>query len=265
MSHECHEQRAFRIIPNRHVFTQTIHQQRFEKLGENRFVRNAHIPLCGIPLLANPMLKPMTSHSLFVTLMTMGLIGGGCTSSLRAQTDSSATSPVDAQWWRGLFRSQGNASTPAATDASAKTLPPTSVGLDSDSIEGSGSSPEFPVLGTSPWRPVDSPGTLEWVMSRDIATLDSIDRSSPAMMQGYRIQIYFGTLAEARSVRASFRRDHADVACQLVPVTPNYAVTVGNYRDKWEAMRDLHAHQMMETYPQALVVPSEIDLPSLHP
>ncbi|MDA0729860.1 MAG: hypothetical protein O3B70_03910 [Bacteroidetes bacterium] len=206
----------------------------------------------------------MTSHSLFVTLMTIGLIGGGCSSSLQAQTDSTATSPTDAQWWRSLFRSQGDDSTPCATDASAKPHPQTSTSVDSDSTEGSATSPEAPVLDATPWRPVHSPGTLEWVMPQAVATLDSIDRSSPAVMQGYRIQIYFGSLPEARSVRASFRRDHVDFACQLVPVTPNYAVTVGNYRDKWEAMRDLQNHGIMDTYPQALVVPSEIDLPSIH-
>jgi hypothetical protein len=46
-------------------------------------------------------------------------------------------------------------------------------------------------------------------------------------------------------------------------LSPNYAVTVGNYRDKWEAQRALERERFADTWEYSLVIPSEIDLPSL--
>ena len=80
--------------------------------------------------------------------------------------------------------------------------------------------------------------------------------------KGHRIQIYFGNLQEARSIRAKFRRNHPDTPCQLMPIDPNYAVTVGNYRDVWSARRALE-EGTVGAWKHALVIPSKIDLPAL--
>ena len=69
-------------------------------------------------------------------------------------------------------------------------------------------------------------------------------------------------MQEARSIRAQFRRDHPDTPCQLMPIDPNYAVTVGNYRDVWSARRALEEGTVGQ-WKHALVIPSDIDLPAL--
>ena len=91
-------------------------------------------------------------------------------------------------------------------------------------------------------------------MPDTLAVLDSLDKTDPRPLKGYRIQIYFGDLQGARSVRASFRRDHPDVPCQLMPISPNYAVTVGDYRDLWSAKRALRDNEVGR-WGNALVVP----------
>ena len=103
-------------------------------------------------------------------------------------------------------------------------------------------------------------GSVTWVMDSRILALDSRGKSEAKPIQGYRIQIYFGSLSEARAVRASFRKDFPGVACQLLPISPNYAVTVGNFRNQWEARRALDSGEVGQ-WTNALVIPSEIDFP----
>ena len=100
------------------------------------------------------------------------------------------------------------------------------------------------------------------VMPDTLKVLDSLDKANPRPVQGHRIQIYFGNLQEARSIRAEFRRNHPDTPCQLMPIDPNYAVTVGNYRDVWSARRALE-EGTVGAWKHALVIPSKIDLPAL--
>ena len=99
-------------------------------------------------------------------------------------------------------------------------------------------------------------------MPDTLRTLDSLDKADPKPLQGYRIQIYFGDLQEARAIRAAFRRDHPREACLLMPIAPNYAVTVGNYRDMWSAQRALRDGDVGD-WRHALVIPSPINLPVL--
>ena len=102
-----------------------------------------------------------------------------------------------------------------------------------------------------------------WSHARQLAkVLDSLDKANPALFKGYRIQIYFGNLQEARSIRAQFRRDHPDTPCQLMPIDPNYAVTVGNYRDVERPSAPLEEGTVGQ-WKHALVIPSDIDLPAL--
>lgn len=170
-----------------------------------------------------------------------------------AQND---TIPEAESWWKGLFRV-------------AETPP-----CHPDTAESGATSTTDPV---GPWRPVTPagqdigrpsvgtefpPSTMEWVLPEGLAALDSMDKANPPALQGYRIQIYFGDLQEARGVRATFRRDYPDVECQLLPIPPNYAVTVGNFRDVWNAQRALRDEEV-GAWKHAIVVPSPIDLPPL--
>ncbi len=99
-------------------------------------------------------------------------------------------------------------------------------------------------------------------MPDTLKSLDSLAKLEPTLLQGFRVQIYFGNLQEARAVRAAFNRAYPDMASHLHPIDPNYAVTVGNFRDSWSAQRAVQSGSFGE-WENALVIPSEIDLPDL--
>lgn len=106
------------------------------------------------------------------------------------------------------------------------------------------------------------PCEFEWNLPPAIAKIDSLSKVQPNPLQGFRVQIYFGDLQQARAIRAGFRRDHPGADCQLMAIDPNYAVTVGNYRDRWTAEKALR-DDILVNWPRALVVPCEIDFPRL--
>ena len=246
-SQECHEQWAFRIVPG--VWTSrpglpqvvkktlTVVRTSPEKpkrcaniFGPNMFLRSSHF--------------------------TAFLAGFLALSSCHAQTDSIATSS-DGQWWKGLFRAEEGSDMRHGDKSSS---PATVGGAEVDSLH---------VLESSFWGsgsplPSEKPQGVAWTWSLPdtLHVLDSLDKADPSPLQGWRIQIYFGNLQDARAVRAAFRKDHPQVACQLMPIAPNYAVTVGNYRDTWAAQRALRDGEIGR-WNNPLVIQSPIDLPPL--
>jgi len=123
------------------------------------------------------------------------------------------------------------------------------------------------VLDSTTWQAQvapEKPSAVEatWNMPDTLRSLDSLAKLNPAPLPGFRVQIYFGDLQEARAVRAAFNRACPDVASHLHPIDPNYAVTVGNFRDAWSAQRAVQSGAL-GTWDNVLVIPSEIDLPAL--
>jgi hypothetical protein len=78
-------------------------------------------------------------------------------------------------------------------------------------------------------------------------------------LKGYRVQIHFGDLESAREVRAKCRRQLAGEKVYLESIAPNYTVSVGNYRDRWEAEFELG--ELKKRYPNSLIVPTDIETP----
>lgn len=212
-------------------------------------------PLLPIPLLANFNAPPMTARLRLAPFVLGWAMLAPWAS--HAQTDSTQTAP-DA-WWKGLFRpAQEVARAPASPKGQpANTSPDSASGAAETAVDSASMA-----WAGAPGEP-RPPGSVTWHVPEGVAALDSLSKAHPSPLQGYRIQIYFGTLNEARAVRAAFRRDHPQTACQLLPLSPNYAVTVGNYRDKWEAQRALEREGFADTWEYSLVIPSEIDLPAL--
>ena len=183
---------------------------------------------------------PSSLSSLFTTLWTATLV---LAFGLVAQGQSDSTNTSD-MWWKGLFRAPISQETnPMLADSSAGT---SSMLMDTHKV-----------------NLTRLPAQIVWGIPAEIASLDSAAKADPKPLQGFRIQIYFGELQEARSTRAAFRRNHPDIPVQLLPIAPNYAVTVGNYRDLWSARKALQ-DQEVGSWPNALVIPSPIDLPPLN-
>tara|TARA_Y100000991_G_scaffold207901_1_gene186405 strand:- start:1315 stop:1893 length:579 start_codon:yes stop_codon:yes gene_type:complete len=170
-----------------------------------------------------------------------------------AQTDTTTT---DSGWWKGLFRPTEEAPSAAPQESVGTPTVEPAAEIPSDTRSAMEASLALSIVRSA------QPATFNWSLPTGLATLDSLDKADPKPLQGYRIQIYFGDLQEARAVRAAFRRDHPEEACQLMPITPNYAVTVGNYRDMWSAQRALRDGHV-GSWKHALVIPSAINLPAL--
>lgn len=168
-----------------------------------------------------------------------------------AQTDSLSTE--ESTWWRSLFRAKTVEAVEAAAPAeAATTLPP---------------APAADTVGNA-LAPVELPGNeaavvpATWRLQADarLHALDSAWRAAPQPMEGYRIQLMTGTLQACRRER-SLLRGTADHAVYLVPLSLDYQVLLGDFRDSWSAQRE--RDQWVEAYPGAIVVPGPIALPTL--
>ena len=98
-------------------------------------------------------------------------------------------------------------------------------------------------------------------MDSAITSLYLESANQEPVINGFRIQIYFGDLESARAVRAKCRKSLDHNRIYLESITPNYSVAVGDYRDRWEA--EIALSEYVKKYRDALIIPSEIKLPEL--
>jgi hypothetical protein len=81
-------------------------------------------------------------------------------------------------------------------------------------------------------------------------------------IDGYRVQIYFGSLRQkASEIRQDFSSKHADIPSYLTYLAPNFKVRVGDFRTRLEAQGFLKSIEGQ--YPTSFIVQDEIKLPSL--
>lgn len=166
----------------------------------------------------------------------------------------------DAPWWKRLFRKETveemeqEGDSPAVPEAAE--VPADSVMIDGGAEELSRTdSVDAPVL-----RRV-LPGEITMALPEGIGRLDSLYMEHPPALMGYRVQVYFGRLQDARDQRAEYIRSDLDYPSYLIQNPPNFAVQLGDFRTRleaWRAMQDLK-----ELYPASIVVPAEIEWPSL--
>ena len=106
-------------------------------------------------------------------------------------------------------------------------------------------------------------GSGDFVLNMDssITYLYFESANQEPVINGFRIQIYFGDLESARAIRAKCRKSLDHNRIYLESITPNYSVAVGDYRDRWEA--EIALSEYVKKYRDALIIPSEIKLPEL--
>ena len=94
-----------------------------------------------------------------------------------------------------------------------------------------------------------------------ILSLDSAWHSVDHVLRGYRVQIFSGSLQAAREVRAKARNAQKAWPVYLSSMPPNYRVTLGDFRTKWEAQQAQDA--WTDEFPMSIVIPMDIKLPAL--
>lgn len=104
-------------------------------------------------------------------------------------------------------------------------------------------------------------GVFKIKMNSAITSLYNESADQDPVINGFRIQIYFGDLESARAVRAKCRKSMDHSRIYLESITPNYSVAIGDYRDRWEA--EIALAKYKKAYRDALIIPAEIALPDL--
>ncbi|MCC6601391.1 MAG: SPOR domain-containing protein [Crocinitomicaceae bacterium] len=107
---------------------------------------------------------------------------------------------------------------------------------------------------------VNSLGKIEVFSSEAIDSLERYDRGKRET-KGFRIQIYLGDFAGAKSTRAKFISSGGELNAYPVQLAPNYAVRVGDFRTLLEAHKYLVG--IKKNYPSAFVVEDKIQSPKL--
>ena len=188
--------------------------------------------------------------SFCVSLLTAVFCMGGMADSACAQGD--------AGWWKGLFK--GTQKSMCDSTASVEPQPAAAgvliwEGPTADNPDAS-SAPEPTAIKEE--RPV---GSVVEQYDERIASLDSAWHAQEHALRGFRVQIFSGSLQTAREVRAKARKNNGEWPVYLSSMPPNYRVTIGDFRTRWEAQKTKDA--WINAFPMAIVIPMDINLPVL--
>ena len=77
-------------------------------------------------------------------------------------------------------------------------------------------------------------------------------------LQGYKIQIYYGSEKECYEVKDEFSSLFPNIATSIIFSTPQWKLQIGNYRTRLEA--DHAMVNIKKEYPAAIVLASEIEI-----
>ena len=100
--------------------------------------------------------------------------------------------------------------------------------------------------------------TLTW--DPRMAELDSAWKEKEHPLMWYRVQLFSGNLQQAREFRSRARKK-TELPLYLSSMPPNYRITLGDFRSKWDAQNE--KQQWLEMFPLSIVIPMEIELPGL--
>ena len=164
-------------------------------------------------------------------------------------------------WWKSIFQGAGQTEIEKEqSDANQEDSIAAPAALDSS--ESMKMVEDSKALLPDNATPLPRPdGALDIQCDPRVLALDSAWHRETHPVQGYRIQIFSGSLQAAREVRANARKFNADSPAYLSAMPPNYRVTIGDFRTKWEAQQaqDLWS----DAFPLSIVIPMEINLPPL--
>jgi len=77
-------------------------------------------------------------------------------------------------------------------------------------------------------------------------------------LEGYKIQIYYGSEKKCYEVKDEFSSLFPDIATSIIFSTPQWKLQIGNYRTRLEA--DHAMVNIKKEYPAAIVLASEIEI-----
>jgi hypothetical protein len=99
---------------------------------------------------------------------------------------------------------------------------------------------------------------VEFVVSGRIDSLERAKRGKTEI-KGYRIQIFLGPFAQAKTARANFVSLGFGYAAYMPQNAPDYAVRIGDFRSRLEAMEAIE--KIKAHYPDAIIVADRVEPP----
>lgn len=172
---------------------------------------------------------------------------------LALSTTASAQEETREGWWKRLFKPEtvvvmDSTETPAPTES----VPKLSLGKKAPKDSSATVLIPFPTSG---------PGHVLIQTPAAVDSLQSHLERNPAIQHGYRIQIYQGSLSEAKAARLEFLSgDHND-PIHLVQNRPYFAIRIGDFRTELEAYKRML--ELRSIYSGAYVVADHIEWPPL--
>lgn len=112
-----------------------------------------------------------------------------------------------------------------------------------------------------PGRVQTRQGEISFQRDRGIAELDSLRKHHPSPMEGYRVQVFFGSRNEAQKLRGEFLRKYPDTPAYISYLAPNFRLRVGDFRSKMESEK--FKKEISDDFPGSYIVKDEITLPAL--
>jgi len=118
------------------------------------------------------------------------------------------------------------------------------------------------ILCSGLYAQVDT-STLQTIWAGDERALRFLESypTSDHVIEGYRVQIFLGTKADAVRVRQAFLLKHPDIPAYLSYLAPNFRIRVGDLRDRVSAER--LRHDLKEEQPGCYIVQDRIEPPRL--
>lgn len=104
-------------------------------------------------------------------------------------------------------------------------------------------------------------GTITFVASPSVIALEKNSRGLNNL-QGYRIQIFFGPLDQAKSKRQEYMQKGLIHQAYLEQNVPDFSLRVGDFLTESEARQELK--NLRSIYPNAFLVKGHIEPPNLN-
>ena len=106
------------------------------------------------------------------------------------------------------------------------------------------------------YQVMDTEGNVLVISDQRIDTLVAYLDDNPPLINGYRVQIYFGKRSKAEQKKAAFLKKYSDWPIYIVWQQPDFKVQIGNFMTKIQAEKV--QHEIISAYPNAYPIYTKI-------
>lgn len=117
----------------------------------------------------------------------------------------------------------------------------------------------FSILSMSQ-APIKKRGKIAWHASKEVAELEKSTRR-PSLQSGFRIQIFLGSLEDAKKFRQQYILQHPNAMIYISQNIPDYVLRYGNFLSKNEARVSLK--EIRKEIPSAIIVDDMVEPPRI--